>query len=204
MKRIRETVAPTSTPPALGGPCRRHAGSGRSTGASRRRGLRRKSSVGAGERALVADRDQARDETEAKTTVQRCLTSPAHDLLADRGTPRRRRRRCWSGSPSRCSSTRNTSTRHRGAGRPDRGTGTKLTTIYVTHAHADHYLGIGALLERFPGARPLVTPGVVEAIKATLDVQQAVVGDVRRCRGQRRSCPNRWPGSSTSREPSCA
>jgi glyoxylase-like metal-dependent hydrolase (beta-lactamase superfamily II) len=25
-------------------------------------------------------------------------------------------------------------------------TGTKLTTIYVTHAHADHYLGIGALL----------------------------------------------------------
>jgi glyoxylase-like metal-dependent hydrolase (beta-lactamase superfamily II) len=41
----------------------------------------------------------------------------------------------------------------------------------VTHAHADHYLGIGALLERFPGARPLATPGVVEAIEATLDVQ---------------------------------
>ena len=52
-------------------------------------------------------------------------------------------------------------------------TGTKLTTIYVTHAHADHYLGIGALLERFPGARPLATPGVVEAVKATLDVQAA-------------------------------
>jgi glyoxylase-like metal-dependent hydrolase (beta-lactamase superfamily II) len=38
----------------------------------------------------------------------------------------------------------------------------------VTHAHADHYLGIGALLGRFPGARPLATPGVV---KATLDLQ---------------------------------
>ena len=60
-------------------------------------------------------------------------------------------------------------------------TGTELTTIYVTHAHADHYLGIGALLERFPGARPLATPGVVEAIKATLDVQagqwSAMFGD---------------------------
>src|SRR3954454_17107383 len=51
-------------------------------------------------------------------------------------------------------------------------TGTKLTTIYVTHAHADHYLGIGALVERFPGARPLATPGVVEATKATLDAQE--------------------------------
>ena len=61
------------------------------------------------------------------------------------------------------------------------GTGTRLTTIYATHAHADHYLGIGALLERFPGARPLATPGVVEAIKATLDVQagqwSAMFGD---------------------------
>jgi Metallo-beta-lactamase superfamily len=60
-------------------------------------------------------------------------------------------------------------------------TGTKLTTIYVTHAHADHYLGIGALLERFPGARPLATPEVVEAIEATLDGQarkwSAMFGD---------------------------
>jgi glyoxylase-like metal-dependent hydrolase (beta-lactamase superfamily II) len=52
-------------------------------------------------------------------------------------------------------------------------TGTSLTTIYATHAHADHYLGIGALLERFPGARPLATPGVVDAIKDTLEVQKA-------------------------------
>jgi glyoxylase-like metal-dependent hydrolase (beta-lactamase superfamily II) len=52
-------------------------------------------------------------------------------------------------------------------------TGTRLTTIYATHAHADHYLGIGALLERFPGARPLATPGVAQAIRDTLDVQTA-------------------------------
>jgi glyoxylase-like metal-dependent hydrolase (beta-lactamase superfamily II) len=60
-------------------------------------------------------------------------------------------------------------------------TGTRLTTIYVTHAHADHYLGIGALVERFPGARPVALPGVVEAIKETLDVQagqwSAMFGD---------------------------
>jgi glyoxylase-like metal-dependent hydrolase (beta-lactamase superfamily II) len=52
-------------------------------------------------------------------------------------------------------------------------TGTRLTTIYVTHGHADHYLGIGTLLERFPGARPLATPGVVEYIKDTLELQTA-------------------------------
>jgi len=60
-------------------------------------------------------------------------------------------------------------------------TGTKLTTIYITHGHADHYLGIGRLLERFPGARPLATPGVVDYIKETLELQtgqwSAMFGD---------------------------
>lgn len=60
-------------------------------------------------------------------------------------------------------------------------TGTKLTTIFVTHGHADHYLGIGTLLERFPDVRPVATPGVVDQIKGTLDVQSrqwsAMFGD---------------------------
>jgi glyoxylase-like metal-dependent hydrolase (beta-lactamase superfamily II) len=59
--------------------------------------------------------------------------------------------------------------------------GTKLTTIFVTHGHADHYLGIGTLLERFPDVRPVATPGVVDQIKGTLDIQSrqwsAMFGD---------------------------
>lgn len=31
-------------------------------------------------------------------------------------------------------------------------TGKRLTTIYITHAHADHYLGLGPLVERFPSS----------------------------------------------------
>jgi glyoxylase-like metal-dependent hydrolase (beta-lactamase superfamily II) len=40
--------------------------------------------------------------------------------------------------------------------------GKHLTTIYVTHGHGDHFFGIGALLERFPTARALATPAVVQ------------------------------------------
>jgi glyoxylase-like metal-dependent hydrolase (beta-lactamase superfamily II) len=50
-------------------------------------------------------------------------------------------------------------------------TGKKLTTIYITHAHQDHYLGFGPLLERFPGAKCVALPHVVEAIEASMDMQ---------------------------------
>src|SRR3954452_24566826 len=126
-------------------------------------------------------------EATPQTTLRALVfTSPAHDLVAVRGT--------FSPTTStvlvgRCESVlvdaQYIDSDIAALGDLIESTGTKLTTIYVTHAHADHYLGIGALLERFPGARPLATPGVVEAIKATLDVQgRTVVGDVRRCRGQ--------------------
>ena len=46
-------------------------------------------------------------------------------------------------------------------------TGKKLTTIYITHAHFDHYFGLEALLERFPDARAVALPSVVEAARAT-------------------------------------
>ncbi|MEH0421229.1 MBL fold metallo-hydrolase [Streptomyces sp. B21-083] len=50
--------------------------------------------------------------------------------------------------------------------------GRTLTTIYVTHAHADHYFGIEWLLERFPQARAVALPSVVAEIKATNEAQR--------------------------------
>lgn len=50
-------------------------------------------------------------------------------------------------------------------------TGKKLTTIYITHAHADHYLGFGPLLERFPDAKCVALPHVIDSMKATMDMQ---------------------------------
>ena len=43
--------------------------------------------------------------------------------------------------------------------------GKNLTTIYVTHGHGDHWFGIGMLLNRFPKARAVATPGVVESMR---------------------------------------
>jgi glyoxylase-like metal-dependent hydrolase (beta-lactamase superfamily II) len=60
-------------------------------------------------------------------------------------------------------------------------TGKRLATIYVTHAHADHYLGLGRLHERFPDARAVTAAPVVAAINETLDDQmkqwRAMFGD---------------------------
>ena len=52
-------------------------------------------------------------------------------------------------------------------------TGKRLTTIYVTHDHADHYLGIGPLLERFPGAKAVTLPHILESMRTTWDAQAA-------------------------------
>jgi glyoxylase-like metal-dependent hydrolase (beta-lactamase superfamily II) len=46
-------------------------------------------------------------------------------------------------------------------------TGRTLTTIYITHAHVDHYFGLESLLARFPTARGVALPSVVAAIEAT-------------------------------------
>jgi glyoxylase-like metal-dependent hydrolase (beta-lactamase superfamily II) len=40
----------------------------------------------------------------------------------------------------------------------------RLTTIYLTHAHADHWYGIGELTHRFPTAQAVATRGVVAYI----------------------------------------
>ncbi|WGD53170.1 MBL fold metallo-hydrolase [Bradyrhizobium sp. CB1650] len=43
--------------------------------------------------------------------------------------------------------------------------GRRLTTIYITHGHADHYYGITELLRRFPTARAVATKAVVAYIR---------------------------------------
>ncbi len=43
--------------------------------------------------------------------------------------------------------------------------GKNLTTIYITHAHGDHFFGLELILARFPKARVIARPEVVEAMK---------------------------------------
>ena len=45
------------------------------------------------------------------------------------------------------------------------GSGRNLTTIYITHGHGDHFFGASAVLERFPAARMVATPTVVEHMR---------------------------------------
>jgi glyoxylase-like metal-dependent hydrolase (beta-lactamase superfamily II) len=49
-------------------------------------------------------------------------------------------------------------------------TGKSLTTIYITHAHADHYAGLGPLLERFPDATCVAMPHVIDAMKEGMEL----------------------------------
>jgi glyoxylase-like metal-dependent hydrolase (beta-lactamase superfamily II) len=44
--------------------------------------------------------------------------------------------------------------------------GRRVTTIFVTHAHGDHFFGAPAVLKRFPKARLLAAPSVVERMPA--------------------------------------
>ena len=45
-----------------------------------------------------------------------------------------------------------------------KSTGRKLTTIYSTHAHPDHFLGVAAVLKAFPNAKYVALPEVRERI----------------------------------------
>lgn len=45
-----------------------------------------------------------------------------------------------------------------------KATGRTLTTIYSTHAHPDHFLGVAAILEAFPDAKYVALPQVRERI----------------------------------------
>ena len=70
-----------------------------------------------------------------------------------------------------------------------------LETIYITHAHFDHFYGLGILLDRFPGARAITTPKAQKAMQ--MSFTPPVERLARRCfPGQ---VPTKWsPLSSTS------
>ena len=43
--------------------------------------------------------------------------------------------------------------------------GKNLTTIYATHGHGDHFFGTSTVLERFPGARFVARPEVIQIMR---------------------------------------
>jgi glyoxylase-like metal-dependent hydrolase (beta-lactamase superfamily II) len=47
--------------------------------------------------------------------------------------------------------------------------GKNLTTIYITHGHGDHFLGLGVVLDRFPGAKAVARPNVVKVMNRQVD-----------------------------------
>ena len=46
--------------------------------------------------------------------------------------------------------------------------GKDLTTVYVTHAHGDHWFGLGTILQRFPDARAVAIPNVARSITSQI------------------------------------
>ena len=65
-------------------------------------------------------------------------------------------------------------------------TGKRLKEIYVTHAHPDHYFGLGVISEAFPYARVTALPAVARTINrqffGKLEHWEKVIGPTNVCR----------------------
>jgi glyoxylase-like metal-dependent hydrolase (beta-lactamase superfamily II) len=65
-------------------------------------------------------------------------------------------------------------------------TGRTLKTIYLTHAHPDHYFGAGVIAQAFPGARVVAVPSEAQIMNAQffgkMEIWEAVIGAHNVCR----------------------
>jgi len=65
-------------------------------------------------------------------------------------------------------------------------TGKYLKTIYITHAHPDHYFGLGTIAEAFPEARVIAIPSVARTINSQffgkIEHWEKVIGPINVCR----------------------
>ena len=57
--------------------------------------------------------------------------------------------------------------------------GKNLTTIYITHAHGDHFLGLKILLDRFPKAKAFATASTVAAMQN--QIKPEFIKSIREC-----------------------
>jgi glyoxylase-like metal-dependent hydrolase (beta-lactamase superfamily II) len=65
-------------------------------------------------------------------------------------------------------------------------TGKKLKTIYLTHAHPDHYFGAGVIAQAFPGARVVAISSEADMMNSQffgkLEIWEATIGAHNVCR----------------------